>query len=54
MKWKTIGEILSKGMTQSNFHLNSIILAAYLTDYEEDLLGGYCSNQADRVVARSG
>lgn len=39
----------------TNFHLNSITLAACLrTDYEEDLLGGYCNNPADRRVTRPG
>lgn len=39
-------------MTPSNFYLNSIILADYLTDYEEDLLGGCCSNADEMIVAR--
>ena len=41
-------------MTESYFHFNSITLAAELINYEEDVLGDYGGNPAERTVARSG
>ena len=40
--------------SQSNFHFNNITLAAYLINYEEDLLGDYGGNPAEMIVASSG